>query len=76
MEAREENPPRGAKPLCWLLATTLRVETIDEAFTVLRWYAYRWRIERFHYVLKSGCRIERHQLAPESAWNDSWPRCR
>lgn len=63
VEAREENPPRGAKPLCWLLATTLRVETIDEALKVLRWYAYRWRIERFHYVLKSGCGIERHQLA-------------
>lgn len=63
VEAREEHPPRGAKPLCWLLATTLRVETIEEALMVLRWYAYRWRIERFHYVLKSGCGIERHQLA-------------
>jgi len=28
----------------------------------LRWYSYRWLIERYHYVLKSGCRIEQLQL--------------
>jgi Transposase DNA-binding/Transposase Tn5 dimerisation domain len=63
VEAREENPPAGTKPLSWLLATSWPVATRDEAIAVLRWYAYRWRIERFHYVLKSGCGIERHQLA-------------
>jgi hypothetical protein len=29
---------------------------------VLRWYSYRWLIERYHYVLKSGCRLEQLQL--------------
>jgi hypothetical protein len=28
----------------------------------LRWYSYRWLIERYHYVLKSGCRLEQLQL--------------
>ena len=28
----------------------------------MRWYALRWLVERYHYVLKSGCRIERLQL--------------
>ncbi len=63
LQAREEQPPEGVTPLCWLLATTVRIETIDEARRVLTWYLYRWRIERFHYVLKSGLGIERHQLA-------------
>ena len=63
VEAREEHPPAGAKPLSWLLATSWPVETTGEATAILRWYTYRWRIERFHYVLKSGCGIERHQLA-------------
>lgn len=62
VEAREEQPPPGVKPLCWLLATTLRIDDVEAALTTLRWYAYRWRIERFHYVLKSGCGVERHRL--------------
>ncbi len=28
----------------------------------LRWYNYRWLIERYHYVLKIGCRLEQLQL--------------
>ena len=24
-------------------------------------YAHRWKIERFHYILKSGCKIEKNQ---------------
>lgn len=28
----------------------------------LRWYSYRWLSERYHYVLKSGCRLEQLQL--------------
>jgi hypothetical protein len=60
--AVEENPPPDAQPVRWLLATTLPVESWDEAVQCLTWYTYRWRIERFHYVLKSGCRIEQLQL--------------
>lgn len=28
----------------------------------VQWYCYRWLIERYHYVLKSGCGIEKLQL--------------
>lgn len=28
----------------------------------MHWYTLRWVIERFHYVLKSGCHIEQLQL--------------
>ncbi len=28
----------------------------------LRWYAQRWKIELFHKILKSGCRVEAARL--------------
>ena len=59
---REEQPPEGETPLCWLLLTTLQVETFQQAAQCVRWYRYRWLIERYHFVLKSGCRLEELQL--------------
>ncbi len=60
--AEEESPPEGQKPVCWWLVTTLPITTLGEAEQAVRWYALRWLVERYHYVLKSGCRIERLQL--------------
>ncbi len=60
--AQEIDAPAGEDPVCWMLFTTLPVSTLDQAAQCLRWYALRWRIERFHYTLKSGCRIEKLQL--------------
>jgi hypothetical protein len=60
--ADEEHPPAGEKPVRWLLVTTLPLESWADAVRCLTWYTYRWRIERFHYVLKSGCQIEQLQL--------------
>jgi hypothetical protein len=60
--AHEEHPPQGVEPISWLLLTTLNVTSFEQACQCLRWYALRWLIERFHYVLKSGCRIEQLQL--------------
>ena len=62
ISATEENPPIGITPIEWLLLTTLEVNNFDEATCRIRWYTYRWLIERYHYVLKSGCRIEQLQL--------------
>lgn len=60
--AREIAPPEGVKPIEWLLLTTLEVDNAEEAFEKVRWYTHRWKIERFHYILKSGCKIEELQL--------------
>ncbi len=60
--AHEEYPPEGTEPISWLLITTLNVTSFEQACQCLRWYALRWLIERFHYVLKSGCRLEQLQL--------------
>jgi hypothetical protein len=46
----------------WKLLTTLAIPSAEEAKQCMRWYSYRWLIERFHYVLKSGCGIEALQL--------------
>lgn len=59
---REERPPEATPPIEWMLLTTLPVEDLAAAETVVRYYTYRWRIERYHYVLKSGCHIEDLQL--------------
>ncbi|PSB44702.1 IS4 family transposase, partial [Chamaesiphon polymorphus] len=58
----EVNPPQEAKPIRWLLLTTLPVETLAQVWQCVRWYSLRWLIERFHYTLKSGCKIEQLQL--------------
>ena len=31
--------------------------------TILRWYSYRWRVEEYHKIFKSGCQVERYRLA-------------
>ena len=60
--AQEESPPPGIEPVRWLLFTTLAVNTFQEAAQCLRWYSYRWLVERYHFVLKSGCNLEKLQL--------------
>ncbi len=62
ISAKEENPPTGSRPINWLLLTTLEVKNFEQAIRCILWYTYRWLIERYHYVLKSGCRIEHLQL--------------
>ena len=46
----------------WLLRTTLAVTSFAPAGQCVAWYRYRWLIERYHFVLKSGCRLEQLQL--------------
>jgi hypothetical protein len=58
----ECDPPAGVKPLRWLLWTTLPVTSWQEAIAVVDAYRARWLIERYHYVLKSGCGLEQLQL--------------
>lgn len=48
--------------LQWRLITSLPVLDAHQALRCVRWYSYRWRVERFHYILKSGCRLEDLQL--------------
>lgn len=60
--AREANPPTGQAPIEWLLLTTQLVSSVAEASDCVRWYTHRWKIERYHYTLKSGCQVEELEL--------------
>jgi hypothetical protein len=62
VEAKEINAPKGVKPICWRLLTSLPVENYEEAIEKVRWYSLRWQIEVFHKTLKSGCKVEERQL--------------
>ncbi len=61
IHVQEVKPPEGMEPIEWYLATSLDVASLDEAAEKITWYIHRWKIERFHYILKSGCEIEKLQ---------------
>jgi hypothetical protein len=58
---RELEPPPEAKPIEWLLLTTEEIETGQQAAELVGFYSRRWRIEEWHRILKTGCRVEEHQ---------------
>jgi len=60
IEVRQKGNTRDG--IHWKLLTTLSISNTEEAIQCMKWYSYRWLIERFHYVLKSGCGIESLQL--------------
>jgi hypothetical protein len=57
----EKHPPADATPIRWVLLTTMQVASVKQARRCVRWYCRRWRIEEWHRVLKSGCKILEHQ---------------
>jgi hypothetical protein len=63
--ANEVDCPEGEEPVSWMLLTSEPVTTVEMAKTILRWYGYRWRVEEYHKLLKSGCQAERYRLAAE-----------
>jgi len=65
VDVLEHNPPPDQEAVHWLLLTSLPVHTLDQAHQIATWYTYRWLVERFHYVLKSGCKLEERQLREE-----------
>jgi hypothetical protein len=52
--------PEG-EPIEWILATSLPIWGAEEAMVIVEYYIQRWKIERFHFVLKSGCNAEKIQ---------------
>lgn len=56
---REREPPPGGKPLCWVLFTSLPIDTPEQRAFVGRAYELRWRIEDYFKLVKSGFGLER-----------------
>ena len=61
VEAKPVNPK--GKAICWRLLSSLPVKSLADAKMLIRYYSYRWRIERLHYIMKSGAKAEELQLA-------------
>ena len=61
IHAKEECPPKGIEPIEWFLMTNEPVESVEAAYERIYYYTQRWKIEQFHYVLKSGCAVEKLQ---------------
>jgi IS4 transposase len=57
----EEQSLDGVDAIEWVLLTNLEVNGVGDALLVAQYYKYRWKIERFYFVLKSGCLIEKIQ---------------
>ncbi|MBK3804435.1 IS4 family transposase [Azospirillum brasilense] len=62
LHARELEQPENRPRIDWKLATDLPVADTAAAVEKLRWYALRWRVEEFHKILKSGCKVEAARL--------------
>ena len=60
--AEETDPPAGQEPIVWLLLTSRKIESFEDAKELIGYYLGRWEIEVFHRVLKTGCRVEEIQL--------------
>ena len=54
--------PEGEEPIEWTILTTVPVHSLADAVRIVEAYAERWKVERYHYVLKSGCGVEKLQL--------------
>jgi len=59
--AKEESLEEGTDCIEWFLITNESIESVEAAYERVYYYTHRWKIERFHYVLKSGCCVEKLQ---------------
>jgi hypothetical protein len=67
----EKEPPEGVEAIEWFLLTTESVNSFEDAVKIVQYYVQRWKIERFHYVLKEGCEVEKVQARDfmrQSSW--------
>lgn len=60
--ATEVAPPKGEKPIEWLIFTSIELNEEIKCQDILSWYLCRWQIEVFFYTLKLGCKVEQLQL--------------
>ncbi len=62
IHAEENKKPKDRDKIVWKLITDLPVGSCKDAIEKINWYALRWKIEVFHKILKSGCRVEDSKL--------------
>ena len=58
---------KATNPINWKLITTHKIETYQQALTIIEWYSARWYIEQlFRLLKKQGFGIEETEI--ESGW--------
>lgn len=62
LHVKERDKPTGRDRINWKLLTDLPVTSRTQAIEKLQWYATRWKIEFFHKIMKSGCKVEQSKL--------------
>jgi len=63
--AKEINTPVDEAPIERMLLTSLPIESLEQAQTVIGWYRCRWEIEIYFRALKSGCKVQELRLESE-----------
>ncbi|WP_223869974.1 IS4 family transposase [Paenibacillus sabuli] len=63
----EVTPLPDQEPIEWFLVTNLPLADGAAACEKVGWYVRRWQIERFHYILKSRCGVEKLQQRDANA---------
>lgn len=58
LQAAESTAPEGENAIEWLLLSTRPILCAADAQRVISHYAKRWRIEDWHRILKTCCRVE------------------
>jgi hypothetical protein len=59
--------PEGEEPREWVVLSSVPTQTAEEAWERVAWYRCRWISEEYHQCLKTGCSLERRQLATRAA---------
>jgi hypothetical protein len=63
----EVDPPKGVKPLEWILLTNRKTAAQEDAWERTAWYQCRWVIEEYHKAQKTGCAIQDMQFTTSQA---------
>ena len=50
--------PGDGERIAWILLTTCSVNSFEDAVAVVEHYASRWKLKKWHRVLKHGCQVE------------------
>jgi hypothetical protein len=68
VQVEETDPPEGVRPVLWLLLTTHRVESLEDALRIVGWYRARWTIEQVFRTMKTqGFNLEDSQIETPEA---------
>jgi len=61
-ENRKDGQGNKKDSIEWILLVDKKIEDTEEAIKYLDYYTQRWKIERFHFALKQGLKVEQLQF--------------